>query len=60
MSVYGELDPMAEHRTQFALKGKREDIAKVDMPNIAYMGQHIDNEISHGSRDCTRYRQNYV
>ena len=43
MSVYGELDPMAEHRTRFALKGKREHIAKVNMPNIAYMGQYIDN-----------------
>ena len=37
MSVYGELDPMVEHRTQFAFKGKRD--------------QHIDNEILHGSRD---------
>ena len=23
MSVYGELEPMVEHRTQFAFKGKR-------------------------------------
>ena len=23
MSVYGELDPMIEHRTQFAFKGKK-------------------------------------
>ena len=51
MTVYGELDPMAEHRTQFVLKGNREHIAKVNMPNIAYMGQHIDNEIPHGSKD---------
>ena len=51
MSVYGELDPMVEHRTQFAFKGKREHIAKVNMPNIAYPSQHIDIEISHGSRD---------
>ena len=36
MSVYGELDPMVEHRTQFTFKGKREHIAKVSMPNIAY------------------------
>ena len=28
MSVYGELDPMIEHRTQFSFKGKREHIAK--------------------------------
>ena len=51
MSVYGELDPMVEHRTQLAFKGKREDIAKVNMPNIAYPNQHIDIEIPHGSRD---------
>ena len=51
MSVYGELDPMVEHRTQFAFKGKREDIAKVKMPNIVYPGQHIDIEIPQGSRD---------
>ena len=24
MSVYGELDPMIEHKTKFAFKGKRE------------------------------------
>ena len=51
MSVYRELDLMAEHRAQFAFKGKREHIAKVNMPNIAYPNQHIDIEITHGSRD---------
>ena len=51
MSVYRELDPMVEHKTQFAFKGKREHIAKVNMPNIAYPNQHIDIEILHGSRD---------
>ena len=51
MSVYGELDPMVEHRTQFSFKGKREHIAKVNMPNIAYPNQHTDNGIPHGSRD---------
>ena len=51
MSVYRELDPMVEHRTQFAFKGKREHIVKVNMPNIAYPNQHIDIEILHGSRD---------
>ena len=51
MSVYRELDPMVEHRTQFAFKGKREHIANVTKPNIAYPSQHIDIEISHGSRD---------
>ena len=42
MSVYRELDPMVEHRTQFAFKGKIEHIAKVNMPNKAFLGQHID------------------
>ena len=51
MSVYGQLDPMVEHRTQFFFKGKSEHIAKVNMPNIAYLNQHIDFEIPYGSRD---------
>ena len=51
MCVYGELDPMVEHRTQFAFKGKREHIAKVSMPNITYSNQHTDIDIPHGSRD---------
>ena len=51
MSVYGELDSMIEHRTQFAFKGKREHIAKVNIPNIPYPSQHIDIDIPHGSRD---------
>ena len=42
---------MVEHRTQFAFKGKREQIAKVNMPNIAYSNQHINIEIPHDSRD---------
>ena len=42
---------MVEYRTQFAFKDKREHIAKVNMPNIAYPNQHIDTEIQHGSRD---------
>ena len=51
MRIYGELDPMIEHRTQFAFKGKREHIAKVNMPNMAYPNQYIDIKIPHGSRD---------
>ena len=47
MSVYGELN----HRAQFAFKGKREHIAKVNMPNIAYPNQHNDNEIPHRLKD---------
>ena len=35
MSVYRELDPIIEHKMQFAFKGKREHIAKVNIPNIA-------------------------
>ena len=50
MSVYGELAPMVEHRTQFAFKVKREHISKVNMPNSAYPSQHIDIELPHGSR----------
>ena len=42
---------MVEHRTQFAFKGKREHIDKVNIPNIAYPSQHIDIDIPHGSRD---------
>ena len=58
MSVYGELDPMVEHRKQFAFKGKRERISKVNIPNIAYPSQHIDIAIPHFKRSCyyTRYR----
>ena len=51
MSVYRELDPMIEHRAQYAFKSKSEHIAKVNMPNIVYPKQHIDTEIPHGSRD---------
>ena len=42
---------MIEHRTQFAFKGKREHIPKVNIPNIAYPSQQIDINIPHGSRD---------
>ena len=48
-SVYGILDPMVEHRAQFAFKGKRKHISKVNILNIAYSGQHIDIEIPYGS-----------
>ena len=51
MSIYGELNPEPEHRTQFAFKGKREQIVKVNIPNIGYSNQHIDVEIPAGSRD---------
>ena len=51
MSIYGELDPMVEQRTQFAFKGKREQIIKVNIPDIAYPNQHINIERPHDSRD---------
>ena len=51
MGVYGELNPMVEHRTQFAFKGNREHIVTTNTPNIAYPRQHIDIEIPHCSRD---------
>ena len=51
MSIYGELDPVVEHRTQFTFKGKRDYIAKVNMPNMAYPYQYIDIKIPHSLRD---------
>ena len=42
MSIYEKIDPMPEHRTQFAFKGKREHIAKVNISNMVYPNQHID------------------
>ena len=51
MSIYGKLDRMVEDRTQFAFKGKRRHIVKVNMPNIAYPNQRTEIEILHGSRD---------
>ena len=51
MSVYGELNAMEEQRIQFAFKGKREHIVTTNTPNIAYPRQHIDIEITHGSKD---------
>ena len=51
MSVHRELDPMVEHRRQFAFKGKKEHVAKVNIPYTSYPNQHIDIDIPHGSRD---------
>ena len=51
MSIYGELNPEPDHRIQFAFKGKREHIVKVNIPDIGYPNQHIDVEIRAGSRD---------
>ena len=41
---------MPEYRTRFDFKHKREHIAKVIMPNLVYPNQHIETEVSHGSR----------
>ena len=52
MSIYGkELDSTIEHRTQFAFKGKREHIATVNTPNIAYPDQNFKIIIPQGSAD---------
>ena len=45
------MNPEPERRTQFAFKGKREHIVKVNIPNTGYPNQHIDVEIPAGSRD---------
>ena len=42
---------MRVHRAQFAFKGKREHIAKVNITNLSNPNQYVDTEISHGSRD---------
>ena len=42
---------MVEYRTQFAFKGRREHITKVNIPKIAYPSQHIDIDTPHGSTD---------
>ena len=42
---------MIKHKTQFAFKGKREHIATVNTPNIAYLGQHFKIIIPQGSAD---------
>ena len=51
MSIYRKLDTVPEHKTQFPFKGKREHIAIVNMPSMAYPNHHIDTKIPHGSRD---------
>ena len=42
---------MPEHSTKVAFKDKREHIAEVNIPNMAYPNQHIVIKIPHGSRD---------
>ena len=40
-----------EKRTKFAFKSKREHIATINTPNIAYPGQHFKIKIPKGSMD---------
>ena len=51
MSVYGELDPIVEHRTQFTFKSNRKHIEEANTKDIAYWSQHIDIEIPLCSKD---------
>ena len=60
MTIYGkELDPMIEKRTQFAFKDKREHIATINTPNIAYPGQHFKIKIPKGSIDHVIVRNTF-
>lgn len=47
MSIYRELNLIPEYRTQFPSYGKREFLVKVQIPNIAYLNQHIEIELPH-------------
>ena len=51
MSIYGELDPMPEHKTQFVFNGKREHKTKVNISNLEIENQHIDIEITQALKD---------
>ena len=51
MSIYQELNPVPEHRTQFTFKCQREHIANVNKYNMVYSKKHTDVEIPLGSRD---------
>ena len=51
MSIYRELNSIAEHRISKAFDGMIEHITKPNTPIMAYPGQQIDIEVPHGSRD---------
>ena len=51
MSIYGELNPMAEHRIPEDLDGARVHMVKSTTPNTAYPSQYIEIEIPKVSRD---------
>ena len=41
MSIYGELDPMAEHRTSQVFDGMREHMVKVNIEIHMDIGEHM-------------------
>ena len=51
MSIYGELNLIAEHRIPEAFDGTRKHVVKSNRPNMAHPSQHTDIEISKGSTD---------
>ena len=51
MSIYRELNPIAEHSIPEDLDGTREHMVKSSAPNMAHPSQHINIEIPKGSRD---------
>ena len=51
MSIYRELNPMAENRIFNAFNGKREHLVKPNMQNMAYPSQHVDIKIPKDSTD---------
>ena len=51
MSIYGELNPMPEHRIPEDLDKARVHMVKSNTPNTAYPSQHIEIEITKVSRD---------
>ena len=50
-SYQKKIDIKAEHRRQFAFKGERKHVVKVNIPNIAQQSQHINIEILHCCRN---------
>ena len=48
MCICRELEPMAEHQTQNAFKGKEGHFLMVTIPNMAYSKQNIDTQLLYG------------
>ena len=51
MSIFSELDPMQEQRTQLDYKCKQKNIFNVNIPDLALPNQHTDIEIPHSLID---------